>query len=324
MPKVSAYSDDDILNAIESLSAQGKRVKVASIAELVPVNRNRIQRIMTAWQKGKVSLLTKSVEIPEATIAALRSLLEQIIVQARESAYADFQGQLEDALALQTDIASDRDAALRDIEAMRSAKEQAEKKEVAAQAMAEEALRQADQIRLEAKDAAERAVRAEERAKMSEEYAQKVVTMAELAEKKAEAAEKEASLIKQECAQANATANSEKEARERAELACERAAQNAKEQSAAEAAATAKVESLVKQLAEATQRAERAENKAEQLLKEMSSLREELSALKERYDHALENLSKAEAGNQSTAVDQPAVTRRKRVERKKREDSIDK
>ena len=56
----------------------------------------------------------------------------------------------------------------------------------------------------------------------------------------------------------------------------------------------------------------------------MSSLREELSALKERYDHALENLSKAEAGNQSTAVDQPAVTRRKRVERKKREDSIDK
>ena len=187
MPKVSAYSDDDILNAIESLSAQGKRVKVASIAELVPVNRNRIQRIMTAWQKGKGSLLTKSVEIPEATIAALRSLLEQIIVQARESAYADFQGQLEDALALQTDIASDRDAALRDIEAMRSAKEQAEKKEVAAQAMAEEALRQADQIRLEAKDAAERAVRAEERAKMSEEYAQKVVTMAELAEKKAEA-----------------------------------------------------------------------------------------------------------------------------------------
>ena len=46
MPKVSVYSDEDILQAIGMLVAEGKRVTLANIAEICPVNRNRIQRIL--------------------------------------------------------------------------------------------------------------------------------------------------------------------------------------------------------------------------------------------------------------------------------------
>lgn len=44
MPKVSLYSDDDILRAIGTLVNEGKRATLTNIAEICPVNRNRIQR----------------------------------------------------------------------------------------------------------------------------------------------------------------------------------------------------------------------------------------------------------------------------------------
>ena len=295
MPKVSEYSDEDIVGAIESLTAQGKRVSVASIAELTPVNRNRIQRIMTAWQKGKLNSTAKIVDIPESALAAFQGLLRQVIVQARESAIVEFRSQLEDAIALQTDIANGRDAALHDIEELKKAKEEAEKRVIVAQASAEESIRQSEQLRLEAKEAEDRAARAEERVKMSDDLAQRTLAKVELAEKKAEDALQEVLTVKQDAAHANAIAKNEKDARERAELAYERAEESLRECSAATAAATAKAESLAQQLADAIQRAERAEAKNADILKDMSVLRGELSGLKERYDHTQESLRKAEA-----------------------------
>ena len=295
MPKVSEYSDEDIVGAIESLTAQGKRVSVASIAELTPVNRNRIQRIMTAWQKGKLNSTAKIVDIPESALAAFQGLLRQVIVQARESAIVEFRSQLEDAIALQTDIANGRDAALHDIEELKKAKEEAEKRVIVAQASAEESIRQSEQLRLEVKEAEDRAARAEERVKMSDDLAQRTLAKVELAEKKAEDALQEVLTVKQDAAHANAIAKNEKDARERAELAYERAEESLRGCSAATAAATAKAESLAQQLADAIQRAERAEAKNADILKDMSVLRGELSGLKERYDHTQESLRKAEA-----------------------------
>ena len=295
MPKISPYSDNDILTAIKNLHAQGKHINVAAIAELVPVNRNRIQKIMMQWQKGVLDDSGKVVEIPEVMLQRLRNVVEEIVVQTQKTVRAEFQSKLEEVIALQHELARDRDTALKDVEEMRAVKELAEKLKISAQTKEEEALKQADQARSEAKNAEERAVRADERVKLTEDIVEKVTERAERAEKNEKEAENSASLAKQNAAEANAIAAQERILRERAEAAQEKAELKASEQTAIAVAAKAKEETLTSQLAETAKRAERAEHNLSQAGKDIAQLRYQLSELKGRYEYTQESLRKLES-----------------------------